>query len=84
MTESLPIDMLTHITKIQITEIQAICLSQDKETTVRDEYGNKIKYINQWYFYSEEDKQFLGCYNPRAYGGGSYYSPPSHFFLCDK
>jgi hypothetical protein len=70
--------------KIEITEIQAICLSQDKSTIVRDEFNNKIKYINQWYFYCNEEYQFVGCYDRRAIGGGTYYAPPSRFFLCDE
>lgn len=72
------------ITKIEINGIQAIFLSQDESTIVRDEYGNKIRYGDQWYFYCEEDANFVACYNARAYGGGSFYAPPKQFFLCDK
>jgi hypothetical protein len=72
------------ITKIEINGIQAIFLSQDESTIVRDEYGNKIRYENQWYYYSEESEGFKACYDPRPYGGGSFYAPPKQFFLCDK
>jgi hypothetical protein len=35
------------ITKIEISGVQAIFLSQDESTIVRDEYGNKIRYGDQ-------------------------------------
>ncbi len=74
----------TDYQKIPISSVQAVFLSQDDELTVRDEHGNRIKYFNQWAFYDQESNEWRDCYNPRAYGGGSYYCPPNKFFLCDK
>jgi hypothetical protein len=71
------------ITKIEISGVQAIFLSQDESTIVRDKYGNKIRYSDQWYYYSEDHADFKVFYGPRPYEG-TYYAPPKQFFLCDK
>jgi hypothetical protein len=72
------------ITRIKVTELQAIFLSQDENTILRDNHGDRIKYLNQWYFYNTHNEMFMACYEPRLYGGGTYYRPPDEFFLCDK
>lgn len=84
MEQSETEDHFKGINRIEISGVQAIFLSQDEDTIVRDEYGNRIRYGDQWYYLCKEAQSYVGCYVRRAYGGGSFYSPPKSFFLCDK
>jgi len=84
MEQSKTEDYFKGINRVEISGVQAIFLSQDEDTIVRDEYGNRIRYGDQWYYFCEEAQSYVGCYVRRAYGGGSFYSPPKSFFLCDK
>lgn len=70
--------------RIRISEVNAIMLSQDDNVIIRDEEGHRLSYMNQWYWYDESEKRYVACYSPRAYGGGSYYDPPTDFFLCQE
>ena len=70
--------------RIRISEVNAIMLSQDDKVIIRGECGNRVSYMNQWNWYDEEEKQYRACYEPRVYGGGSYYKPPVDFFLCEE
>ena len=66
---------------IQITEIEAIILSQNIDRIIVDEHGNKLRYGGEWHWVCPIDGTLRDCYERRGGQNIPTYTPPRKFFI---